>query len=836
MTQSKSTVAQQRHMLTIRSLRVRAWQGGGKKEDMRQWESMPVGAAVKEAWETDRMMCQYGVGDGGLLPRLGKAAAAWIAMGGDDDGAELPTLQVLMFDLDCPGGAESTEPWIDEQLALLKGMGCGGMFSWYQTKHGMRLVGLPADPVSLLTANAYIEGWVEALLAAGLAVDEACKRWYRLYRAPGSVRYEGLGLASDWTALDQGVLLPAVDLDALEVMDAVGMGSIADVRMPQVPAKAPTKSALAPVTKRDGALGRALARGVLPAPVGQRHRWLLGAASTVARALKTIDPSEVFELMAYGFTRSFTDKPVDELWRVAQWCTAQVAGEKEARVEEAKEGRQRMAKSLGLDPVDVRCRLIIDAGASKFVWDERLGHYKGPFTKEHQLVPALARHCPVMAGPYAIPGAFSLPQLLIDIGSHARQVNYTYDPARAGYDAAHEEINLLVCGVDDDLSPVFDEDIDAWLDAMGGDRLKDWLAKAVDLSVPVCGLYINSAPGSGKNMLVQGLARLFNPMCRTTRYAELIGTFNPTLLRSPIIWADEHVPHDMFKGSDSGVFRQVVGNGVHTVRELYASPAVLNGYPRVIITANNSDALRIRDEVGPSDLDAIRTRIGYLDPGSAGVDWLKETAKARGFDTTRQLTNGWIRGIARHVLWLAEHREVIPGSRFAVEGWESDLTRDMASVSGKGADVLHVVSLIFAAGQDCEAVRWYKNRVYVHCQNLRTLWPRTLTKDDKPPSTTVVTNALQRVAERDGKGKPKTKRLSVYDKRKKTRRQPTYWQVPAETVVRYALSNGLISTEDEADLLTAAARPAEPGYEALKPMDNVAADLLTQVGRAPEAK
>ncbi len=466
-----------------------------------------------------------------------------------------------------------------------------------------------------------------------------------------------------------------------------------------------------------------------------------------------------------------------------------------------------MCDEMGCAPTEVQSRIVIDAGQEFFVWDEERMEYSTGYGHKHQLLGALQRHAPNLAYGY-YSGKIATPSIMRDLSTVADRVVYTYsDEGPIGYDKSTYTFYRRICRQDRTLQPKFDPDVDRWLRTFFGDEVEnglDWLAGVPRLDRPLCALYVRGEPSIGKGMLAAGIARIWSRECTQTPYSELLGTFNATLKRSPLIVADEKVPQDVFAANDSSVFRRIIGNSAMPIRDLYASPATLEGYPRVLITANNEDALHIREELNVADLDAIRIRIGYIHASEEARDVLEDLAAENGFTTVREMTEGWVAGgrIARHVLWLAENRQVMWGDRLLVEGWDSELTRSLSTSAGATGVIAEVIALAISEypDLDSEAIRWFDGNVYVNNAEFGRVWRYIVHNDaERPPTSTRRLKSLKALA-----GEEKT-RLDYYEG--DSRRQLNYWQIPAEVIARLAEERNICPASV---IMEAASRKTEP--------------------------
>lgn len=240
-----------------------------------------------------------------------------------------------------------------------------------------------------------------------------------------------------------------------------------------------------------------------------------------------------------------------------------------------------------------------------------------------------------------------------------------------------------------DLPPAFDPWTDEWLSRMAGvhyDKLITWLSQYPNLEQPLPALYIEGDPNTGKSLFGSSLAAMYG----TGKFVDAEdvmgnGAFNAPLVENPLVVADEHFPTDWRGNPNTHILRKFVQERVKTLRKKYAQNSTLRGCHRVIITANNPDALTFKTgaNLTVSDMEAIEDRLIHIHVGSDLADWIKEQER-EGKIGPEYVEH---KVLARHVLWLAENHESKQDGRFYVRGECDDLINKMAT-SGDVADGL----------------------------------------------------------------------------------------------------------------------------------------------------
>lgn len=270
--------------------------------------------------------------------------------------------------------------------------------------------------------------------------------------------------------------------------------------------------------------------------------------------------------------------------------------------------------------------------------------------------------------------------------------------------------------------------IEKWLELFAGDRLPgllDWLATLWDLSRPTCAVCVAGASGAGKDLFVEGIARMWGG--KSTSFQRAISRFNDALLGSPLVVANEQlVGTGDYQWNPVEALKTMVTDTQRTIEAKNVKGALLDGALRVILATNNNGALDLGRQPTQSDLAALDERILLIEPGVESAAYLIDIG---GMDTTID----WVRGgaMARHISWLRETRTVKYGTRFIVRGTGgmSDL---LASESSGGKAVLKAVLNALCGKQKDEKVCCVKGRdVWLSRSNLMEKWAM-LERSDRP--------------------------------------------------------------------------------------------------------
>ena len=240
------------------------------------------------------------------------------------------------------------------------------------------------------------------------------------------------------------------------------------------------------------------------------------------------------------------------------------------------------------------------------------------------------------------------------------------------------------------IEPVFHEEVDMWLRFLAGDCaevLLDWLATIGVLARPTAALYLEGEKGNGKGLFAEGCSERFGGSIST--YNDIAGSgFNSALKKSPIVILNERV-NDKAAKSGSGFFRDFIGSTKHSISEKNRPAATMLGCPRLIICANNPDALRIRENLTPGDEDAIGERLVHIDISSEAGEYLKSLGgRGHTANWVAHEATGAPGELCQHIAWLEANREVVHGLRYVIHGSAQEWLKKSTKRGGLKQDIL----------------------------------------------------------------------------------------------------------------------------------------------------
>jgi hypothetical protein len=300
-----------------------------------------------------------------------------------------------------------------------------------------------------------------------------------------------------------------------------------------------------------------------------------------------------------------------------------------------------------------------------------------------------------------------------------------------------------------ELQPKFDAEIDNWLKVLAGPnygKLVDWLSICMDLSQPLCAIYFAGAPGSGKTLFAQGVAKLFTEG-PAGDMEKALGNFNDEAVRCPVLFADEKLEAP-FKKSVRSEIRKMLGNPARTLDIKYRSKTELRGEVRILLAANNSDMLKDSGNFSRQDMEAVAIRVLYIVAPQEATAMIKSLPKA-----TKM---AWGRcGIAQHARWLqANHVIENPGDRFMVEGDVTQMNRVLLSSGEVSAKVCHWLCMYLEDPVKYETLNasdphlWRKDgRFFVRSNGIFKAWSVYYQNvPGGPPDINKIVNAIQNIS------------------------------------------------------------------------------------------
>lgn len=639
----------------------------------------------------------------------------------------------------------------------------------YTTRHGYRLVWRLGAPVLARHWKSFYTQFTDYLRANGIPVDAsqtlAC--WATGFRLPFVTR-DGKPTQPicDFSPLEDGMVLEWLPPKPLR--EDIGRSFTASEQELDDNVVEPTqeewqKLLLAPYASQ---FVNSLKRGKILAPEGNRNNTLFKLISSIGGFFRSREPKQIWKFIRDSVRADDTRgaPSPEDAWRMC----CRVAGQEEGKA-------QRRAEKLP--------RLLVHQDRHFFVLDTREEPWSyHPYSVGGNMLVQMMEDL-VMVG---IPGTSvrtdkgapkPVRNLTTDYGRMINEVCYVMGEKGAEYEPEGGGTLYLGCCVPRHIEPEFSPEVDEWLKAFAGDKyesLLDWLATSTNLSKPTCALYLRGEPGTGKSMFIDAVASIWS--VGATPLQEMLSNFNAGLLECPVVAADEGVSVTSNTLSTDVVFRNIVANSSHSVNQKNKPVVRVQGCARLIIAANNDNAIRFDSNLTQEDLQAIAARTLYI-PVQSGASNLLEQMGGR------SATENWVRDgkrpgkIAQHITWLTINRHVYPGKRFLVEGALEDWHRKFVLTTGVNSQVLFVIANCLRTNPNAKKIYVEGEHVFVSVSIVVDMWGQYL-RDARTPAPKHIANALQN--------------LSIAKTRKTIDGSRMYfWQIPFTSVSTIATEAGV---------------------------------------------
>jgi hypothetical protein len=286
------------------------------------------------------------------------------------------------------------------------------------------------------------------------------------------------------------------------------------------------------------------------------------------------------------------------------------------------------------------------------------------------------------------PVALSKDMIMERYGSVARSTIIDLNARATSYDPISQRVTEAPCPIRR-LTPTYHPVIHEWLTALGGhaaDKLIQWVAFVTHLESPCVMLYLEGPPGTGKSLLMRGLARLWNDSGNPAELSRAIESFNDTVMRCALVCADEHIPKEMMEDGTK-VLREFQQNRGREVNRKFLPGATMIGCTRLIVASNNKHLIQTNEMLTSDDVAAIAERILHVRCSDKAADLLKAHGTAA--------VKAWVDNdmIAEHALYLRDNRTTLgiapPAGRFMILNGEHTLSEALATGSGERSSVLH---------------------------------------------------------------------------------------------------------------------------------------------------
>lgn len=604
------------------------------------------------------------------------------------------------------------------------------------------------------------------------AADPKCKDSSHRYFAPSY--QEGGAVPPQYVRCDEG---HPIDVDRL-LLDAAPVGYTGSTTPTRDDFKrlsdrwATTKGSKKAMFEKLSKSLRAVVKGEPFAERGDRDNVLFQLCSEIVSRWPTLDADEAAKLFAPSCAIMGGDAPTPE--KAADMMRRRQRGLVNSRAELVSEAfrmsgienrfepytpqeLEEYAETLGVPLDRLRRRWIIQKGNSFYVFV--CGTYRR--YSETDVVPAAMRDlAPAITAQVdtnivtekGVRPRTAL-ELVKDYGAVATTIDVDLSAQGPHFDETRGVMVEAPCPIR--VEPERQPAIERWLELLAGpekhERLLQWLAATVMLNMPSAALYLEGPGGTGKSLLACGIARIWSPD-RPTSLDEVMGEYNESFMRCPLVFGDEVAPVDQRGRLRTDYLREFIQARTRPLKRKYQPNATLRGCARLILAANNRNLLQTAEHLTENDINAIVERFFYLPVWvPEGCDPKRPPSRVYLESLGETVVRTWVDEdlIAKHVLWLAHNIVVPQHSRFLVSGEASDLTRSLATSTGLRASVCHwLVGYLleprkFAMkSQIKHLVRVSRGRLCVNARAVTECWQDYVVNDKDQPSPTKVSQAL----------------------------------------------------------------------------------------------
>ena len=268
-------------------------------------------------------------------------------------------------------------------------------------------------------------------------------------------------------------------------------------------------------------------------------------------------------------------------------------------------------------------------------------------------------------------------ELVLEYGSVCHEVHVNLSSPACRYDVPSRTFVEATCPLrvlEGERVP----EVEAWLKAIGSEKLKAWIALVTRVERPCSALYLDGVKASGKSLLAEGLARLWTTGGATQAIHALGGSWNEDLTRCPLVFADEALPPKIRASGYTGELREAIQNTRRPLVRKYRPNAIMVGAIRLVLAANNASLLETQETLTPNDIAAISDRFLYVEMPQAAADFLESIGGRKRVHEIFVERDG----LAKHALWLRDNFPVADAGRFFFANGSQEIARSLTTSSG----------------------------------------------------------------------------------------------------------------------------------------------------------
>lgn len=747
--------------------------------------------AFERQWDSDaHFVCYTLRDDEEQLPRCNKRMLPHLReIGGD----LLTRVFALDFDNPGHAAwtEEALEQWLEQLIAVA--FEDPVLWSWallYTTKHGARLVYILDRPIPVDEAEGFHRWLVMQWHDKGIQFDTSCSDWTRLFRLPNVVRDTKTTWTQSYYQFVPRYE-QRLDVSKLGRIDnplVKRKGVVREFNLPQ-PAEDIDTELLTTISDKGRevmsdwlrkAKARLKNRACYPcifehkqlAHEGGRHNTILkyvGESTTLLFGLedesheRMTTPQHIYALLLAPVQQLEPDSDTHDwtevLWTHVLYCWANEDAEDRLRQEEDEqleqdamdqldrvvEGMREWCDSPKLLGSDydakawaLRHLIAVGSGGSYIMRPD--GWFDSVSTSNHSMVPRVRALGMDRVIQIKIPSGegfrwASAQELMNEYGTVVSEIS-GMPQIKGAYisdiDQSNSNLRLRLYGRRTDIPAQYNARVDEWLKRLFGERYDEainWIGHSLAFEEgPIAAISIQGAAGAGKKMFAYGLAECVDTQT-LAQGEDLIGHFQPGLMRSPYLLVDEGWPARRGGKHPADMFRELVGGSTRTVDRKFRDPVQCTNPVRIIFTANDLNVVRMLSagkDLSPEDREALGIRLLHFDISHQATFWLRKRGGAR-------LTRGWIAPdgggpsdfvVAKHFLWCYEEKRQPRAPRFLVEGNSaSGVMFDLRTQSGNAPVVIEsIIRMLEVEGKKWEGLVVEDYKLYVLSSEILQFW------------------------------------------------------------------------------------------------------------------
>lgn len=407
------------------------------------------------------------------------------------------------------------------------------------------------------------------------------------------------------------------------------------------------------------------------------------------------------------------------------------------------------------------------------------GGYSGPYSEAEAHNAALRELAPAASAGVELykvtkDGAEfkTLRQLVAEYGTVSDKVVTDLRAQFVTYDESERAIIEAPCPLRM-LEPKYDPDVDRWMYEMVGplhyDDLKTWFALLPRLDIIRPALSLIGVHSVGKSLSALSASRFWTKEGPCT-LDQALASFNDSILRCPLIFADEHLPKDFRGTTPTDQLRAFIQATDRPLKRKHMPNSKCLGVTPLIIAAHDLEVLRPSENISNNEVAGSVQRFLIMAVRESAAYFLANLRP-----TTHE--RGWIDGdvITRHLWWLVyNHQHSSKGRFYFAPSTPEHAMWFATSGGGKSALIRWLVSYLADRRRfDGDAnmlmnVRVWKGHLLVNIQGVLMAWDKYVGNEKCPPSG-LLSRLLadishpQRVKLPNGKGKVTNYRVVIND-------------------------------------------------------------------------